>query len=523
MKKIITFLFVFNLFLLSIHASEVISIQIEQVVVNAPNGRVIIRGTDLNNQIVNLDEIEESDITLTFDNHKLNVESFQALQEDEVNYYIFIDSSASMDKNFVASVQETILNWKLNVNQSLNIYSFDEEVTLLYSSQDTTLKLEEALQQLKPDGEYTCLFDAVQKYIDLVHRNQEPAKRNVAIVFSDGANYYTGGLTKNEIMKKFENEGLPVFAIMPNSNIKGIEDLSEVVRCTNGKSLISEDTNINNEFEELMRYLENAYEITFKLPTNKMDLQSHHLLLEINNEQLKLNDEALFKIRSFSVDDVLPQIIDVKVNKMEVALTFNRVITNIDELGCYRVFTDEKDIAIDSVVKKSDTEVVLKLSTNLSANKYSLLIQGLIDNSMEAHELNTSYEFEIGISTVPIIAGIGVLLIIGVGIVIMLRKNHKYRVEIGIIDPSGIKTVKTIITKENIFIGRDSISDITIMDEQISKKHGKFTILNKKIYYEDLESLNGSLYNGEKVFGRVEISNGDVIEIAHYYIEIKLN
>ncbi|UCE85184.1 MAG: FHA domain-containing protein [Deltaproteobacteria bacterium] len=72
------------------------------------------------------------------------------------------------------------------------------------------------------------------------------------------------------------------------------------------------------------------------------------------------------------------------------------------------------------------------------------------------------------------------------------------------------------LTSEETLIGRTPTTDITLLDEGISREHalilhdaetGTYTI-------EDLQSTNGTKVNGKRVRS-FELSEGDEIEIGH--------
>ncbi len=72
------------------------------------------------------------------------------------------------------------------------------------------------------------------------------------------------------------------------------------------------------------------------------------------------------------------------------------------------------------------------------------------------------------------------------------------------------------LAKDETLIGRNPTTDITLLDEGISREHAlilrdeatcSFTI-------EDLQSTNGTKVNGKRVRSAV-LANGDAIEVGH--------
>jgi len=84
------------------------------------------------------------------------------------------------------------------------------------------------------------------------------------------------------------------------------------------------------------------------------------------------------------------------------------------------------------------------------------------------------------------------------------------------IQNGGFQGMRYDITKEETLIGRNPNTDITLLDEGISREHavvvrdpatGTFTI-------EDLQSTNGTKVNGKSVRS-VTLANGDRIQLGN--------
>ena len=68
----------------------------------------------------------------------------------------------------------------------------------------------------------------------------------------------------------------------------------------------------------------------------------------------------------------------------------------------------------------------------------------------------------------------------------------------------------------NIFrIGRDQSNEIVIQDQTVSRNHGVITFeINGYVYFEDLNSSNGSFVNGSRIFGRVRLLETDILKVG---------
>lgn len=68
--------------------------------------------------------------------------------------------------------------------------------------------------------------------------------------------------------------------------------------------------------------------------------------------------------------------------------------------------------------------------------------------------------------------------------------------------------------KKTMTIGREAGCDIVIADRQISRHHARLRLDTEGIYLEDLQSKNGTFYNGQAIDLPVLLRDGDLIQIA---------
>ncbi len=70
-----------------------------------------------------------------------------------------------------------------------------------------------------------------------------------------------------------------------------------------------------------------------------------------------------------------------------------------------------------------------------------------------------------------------------------------------------------------IVIGRSSELDMVLVEDMVSRRHAKITVMDGQIFIQDLGSTNGSFVNGEKV-KRARLSEGDRILIGTSIIKL---
>src|SRR5215831_14683597 len=87
-------------------------------------------------------------------------------------------------------------------------------------------------------------------------------------------------------------------------------------------------------------------------------------------------------------------------------------------------------------------------------------------------------------------------------------------------DDEGKTTIVPLI-RDEITIGRKEGNTIRLTERNVSRKHAKLLKQNGSVYIEDLGSYNGIRVNGNKVAGRISVSEGDRIQIGDYQLALK--
>jgi hypothetical protein len=72
-------------------------------------------------------------------------------------------------------------------------------------------------------------------------------------------------------------------------------------------------------------------------------------------------------------------------------------------------------------------------------------------------------------------------------------------------------------------IGRDPKQcDLVISEDKfMGRCHGVITFEDSELYFEDLQSKNGSFINGKRIEGKIKIEAGMIIKLAHTEFKIK--
>ncbi len=87
----------------------------------------------------------------------------------------------------------------------------------------------------------------------------------------------------------------------------------------------------------------------------------------------------------------------------------------------------------------------------------------------------------------------------------------------------GASKGKTIlVAKAQYVVGRGENCQLRLNHEAISRNHCAFLVASDKIVLRDLGSRNGTLVNGEKITGKVELKTGDEIQFGPLSFSVQL-
>jgi len=87
----------------------------------------------------------------------------------------------------------------------------------------------------------------------------------------------------------------------------------------------------------------------------------------------------------------------------------------------------------------------------------------------------------------------------------------------------GFEGMSYEITAEETLIGRNPTTDITLLDEGISREHAMIVYDPEEDTYtiEDLQSTNGTKVNGKRVRSS-DLADGDDLQIGHTHFHFSL-
>jgi pSer/pThr/pTyr-binding forkhead associated (FHA) protein len=85
--------------------------------------------------------------------------------------------------------------------------------------------------------------------------------------------------------------------------------------------------------------------------------------------------------------------------------------------------------------------------------------------------------------------------------------------------PKELRGVKIDVTGP-VVVGRAPGADIVIGTSFVSGRHARFSPMGEDLIVEDLESTNGTVLNGTRIYEPTAVRNGDTIAIGNVDIKV---
>jgi len=80
---------------------------------------------------------------------------------------------------------------------------------------------------------------------------------------------------------------------------------------------------------------------------------------------------------------------------------------------------------------------------------------------------------------------------------------------------------KTIELRSGLVIGRDADADVTLHDQQVSRRHLRVSAEGGTYIVEDLGSSNGTFLNGMEVYGRIRLDPNDELLLGTTVLQVR--
>ncbi len=396
----------FLIFAPPVQAARLLSLQIEQTAARWPEVSIWLHMSDEEDDYVDIEDLEGADIEVRVDGETLKILSVQSASEMTAHYYYLIDVSTSMTRGALDKTKEAILTqWEnLRPDEEIVVISFGEEIRVVCDGADSVEEAREKLDLLAPVEEATRLFDGISKVVDVVSSRQDAlTERNVVILVSDGIDYTTIGMTRQEVLDKLQTQGLILCAagVVFGNNTEDLENMGELARSSGGFALYEKEDQIDRVLETLTDRLGRSICITASGESNRIENPEKTLSLTVHKEgqALDVNKELIVTRRQ---EDLQPPTAEIEKQTDEsITLRFSEPVLGAEQAEHYELLGEEGSASIRKAEYDSEKKTAtLYFSETLYDGEYTLRLSEITDASTEENPIQTK-EFTFTVTDSP--------------------------------------------------------------------------------------------------------------------------
>lgn len=396
-----------------------------------------------------------------------SVGAFKKLDEG-ITYYILIDLSKSVSAMDFETIKKGIINFSRGLSKKDKVYlvPFGETVYMHDTAYDPTdAELEQEVNKLELDDDYTQLYNAIDTVRDNVENEKGTSlpSRNIAMIFTDGADDTTGGyISAEEVAANMKSAGIPLYGFVVGNDAAGKDRLGMLCRDLNGSITDINEENIDTELAGLKKVLDNTLTIKTNVRTSESIGLEFAVRILVDGEQLLVKE-------------------NIKANKGEnskdvFAVAFRKLVTQYWWV----------------ILVISLSVVAFVILMVIRRNKGIVNIEGKV---VYGSKIQRKYHVQV--------------------------KEHNLKQLHLNISFNGQESVsQDVIILESIIVGRSNICDVYFDDVNMSRQHFSIEIENDELYLNDLDSTSGTYINGLKVYTKQRLNKGDLIIAGKTHIKI---
>ncbi len=527
-------------FCVSVNAAE---IEIRGVDVSLPEAYIEIN-KDIN--VEDIDKIELGDKKLTPE---------KAHKDASKVVYMLIDTSTSMSQNRLNSLKPSLIKYakSLGDDDKFVLMTFGKKVETLLNGGESDSKIESTINSITCNSGGTSFYLAIDKAFDKAQKETEYI-RKYAIVVSDGADYETGSMSKEELLDVIDTHKFPVYGMCDsNAGKTAADNFGEICRKSGGELVKFGYSDAANQFSSLKKIFNNVTVIEATAKTKK-SFGETTLTVEIDGKSVEANVDA-----RAANDDIAPVVESITYEKESNSF----IIKFSEPVEGYKDITisknkGKKEIAIVDRQYNTDECDSIKLVSEkkLYTGEYTFDLSSVTDmtdnkNALENEVLTEKVEATSIIWKVILIVGIvliPVAFLLALYFVLLNLKKKKqvttikqifetqeqvveekqvhivsekptgYPVNFTIIKSNGKMANANFKIQSSLFVGRSDMCELCIDDSRLSSQHLVFERVETGLSVMDLGSTNGTYVNGIQIHSKTFVRSGDKVAAGNTVI-----
>lgn len=414
--------------------------------------------------------INEDAIQVYVDGHKTDLQwagTFKETREGAV-YSFLIDVSGSISEADFQMVKKSILDFANNLSDKDRIYliPFGESVygeSILYTPR--TEELIKAVESLTAKDEHTQLYAAMDGVAELVgSKDVQKMQRKIAMVFTDGIDDTTGGLTtRDEAVARMKDAGIPLYAFAVGSDKEGKDLLGTIARSTGGAIYDFNQENCRSVLSQFRNIMERTITIKTKVRNSEGILDTFSIRVTKDGDEFLLKGD----IRAHKTENS-KDAIGVAIKKIFLTYWWAIAVVAIAVIALIVLLVIKHNKGVVNV----DGKIVYASKVQ---RKYHIQAEAYHTKSIVMHvSINGSSAFEQPVDIV-----------------------------------------------ESIIVGRSDSCDVYFDDISISRQHFSIELIDGELFLRDLESTSGTYLNGIRVYAKQRLCDGDTINAGRASVKLK--
>ena len=568
-KLVLTFLSVLFLFCLPVVVTatnldeRIDEVRVEQVQVRMPQVKVYYYSKQKEDAKV---------FAADFASSPMEIKSQRTVnEEDSIHYYILLDVSASISKEYFNEIKDAIVSHQkdMNENDKLTFISFGDEVKIIAEEVTKNDSVKPLIKDLENRDMNTLLFQAIDKSAALIEHEPDSSVRNIMMIITDGEDFAENKATKNEAIKTLRERQIPLYAMAVkrtknNKDNPYIDDFGEFARQTGGYLSVFETDTAVKTINKIRKELNKATVLTLVAQNNHISQTAKPLTIKFKNGTKAVTEVIADKNVA---DEERPTVKAYPVEANKFKVKFSEAVIGADKKENFMVKDEQGEPwAVKTVTYDADAlATIVSLENDFENQTYSISFQNITDISMEANALEDVLpivvtnapekvvepaptfleKYWVALICVATILVVIILLMIAYilvkkrkGIVVVdgeahFNSNIDMKHHIAVKEQKGttivleLKDARKQIHKVpvavngSVIIGRSKISDVYFDDSYLSKQHFVISKEGGNYYIEDLDTENGTMINGIRIMMRRQLSNGDRINAGRLEMNIK--
>ncbi|PKM57229.1 MAG: hypothetical protein CVU98_07150 [Firmicutes bacterium HGW-Firmicutes-3] len=539
-RKILLLIIIFLFQSVNISADSIVSIDSTQVELKMPELNIFFNTVNENNQVIT-PSFDTKDITILIDNQTYK-DGFlsDALNENSSTHCLFlVDISKSMSSDQMMSIRNFMKKWSETkaIDDQIGIITFGDSIKIAQEFTEDVNHINAAIETIRPTDNSTAFLESIHKGLQLIRQKESKLSgRRIIVVFSDGENEETGGITFQEVLETLKVSNIPVYgigtAVNPNTKQQEyLDNFAHLARTSGGKYYQVSVMDFGMIYEDLTKRMTSQYIYKIQMKDNKMDYELKKATVIIDNGLIKIEDSAYF-INNSNIEDTIPPSITewfYEKSSNHLSIEFTEEILGIENIDNILVNGRSGSEVIESIDASSENIVRIYFKEDL-LGAISIELKNITDASNEKNPLDQqiiSFEVEADLeetnnvgdssesNSKKLLTIIGIVigaLIVVIAIVIFSRRRKQNGLQLLISYHNEVDKTKgnfkIDLSKSSVLAGRSSECNLLLTDTKMSRQHFRIYYHEGNILLEDLNSSNGIYFGDQKLMEPAVLNEG---------------